>query len=366
MVIRGTVAVSVLLAGASLVGPAMAGGKRRCDDCAPMIVTPCPSATVAPEGSAPIATPTPMDTVPPESADQPITPDIPFDRFAAMESPSASIPDAGGGYLENPVIRSRIRVRSDFAYDANRPDRAEYFYPKCGCFDMPPGTAPDAKGPPLPETNINSYQEYWLYMEYALNNSFSLFVEPGIRGINPEVNANETGFGDMRAGARVSLYQSCNTHFTFQFRTYIPTGDGRKGLGTDHMSLEPGLLYYSRVGERLSLQAQLLDWIPIDGSHFQGNVLDYGVGVGYDIYRSCDRYVTPLVEVVGWTVLDGEQTNLAFPNGIQSAAGDTIVNVKLGARVGNDRNSLYAGYGRAVTGEVWYEDIFRVEYRLDF
>ena len=27
---------------------------------------------------------------------------------------------------------------------------------------------------------------------------------------------------------------------------------------------------------------------------------------------------------------------------------------------------LYVGYGRALTGEVWYKDIFRVELRIPF
>jgi hypothetical protein len=29
-------------------------------------------------------------------------------------------------------------------------------------------------------------------------------------------------------------------------------------------------------------------------------------------------------------------------------------------------SSLYVGYGRALTGAVWYKDILRVEYRLMF
>ena len=27
---------------------------------------------------------------------------------------------------------------------------------------------------------------------------------------------------------------------------------------------------------------------------------------------------------------------------------------------------LYAGYGHALTGDVWYKEIFRLEYRLKF
>ena len=49
-----------------------------------------------------------------------------------------------------------------------------------------------------------------------------------------------------------------------------------------------------------------------------------------------------------------------------SASGDTIINAKLGVRAGGQRQDFYVGYGRALTGEQWYQDIVRFEYRLKF
>ena len=74
-------------------------------------------------------------------------------------------------------------------------------------------------------------------------------------------------------------------------------------------------------------------------------------------------YISPQ----GWK-LDGRNLLLL------DADGDTIVNFKIGLRLGfdhdglslGDRSSLYAGYGRALTGDVWYEDVFRFEYRVAF
>jgi hypothetical protein len=84
--------------------------------------------------------------------------------------------------------------------------------------------------------------------------------------------------------------------------------------------------------------------------------------------------VTPIAEVVGWTVLHGKE--FAPDIGVKDAAGDTIVNGKLGTRFffGDrcerggllNRSDLYLGYGRALTGTVWYKDIIRLEYRLLF
>jgi hypothetical protein len=51
----------------------------------------------------------------------------------------------------------------------------------------------------------------------------------------------------------------------------------------------------------------------------------------------------------------------------QDAGDETILNAKLGVRVKfADRSDLYVGYGRALTGTVWYKDMLRVEYRLAF
>src|SRR5205085_1898326 len=61
---------------------------------------------------------------------------------------------APGGYIDNAIPKTMFRLRFDAAYDDNRPDRAEFFYAKCGCFRVAgvPGRAP---GPPLQETSVD-------------------------------------------------------------------------------------------------------------------------------------------------------------------------------------------------------------------
>src|SRR5207248_1606921 len=47
----------------------------------------------------------------------------------------------GGGvdpnYIDAAIPANRFLLRFDAIYDYNRPDRAEFFYPKCGCFGTP-------------------------------------------------------------------------------------------------------------------------------------------------------------------------------------------------------------------------------------
>jgi hypothetical protein len=317
--------------------------------------TTTPSPTTTPSTTTP-STPgtTPSANAPSPEAQSPFST---AERFAALGTTTGVTNDTG--YIDSAIPRSHFRLRYEAAYDDNRPDRAEFFYAKCGCFG---GSAP---GPRLSETRVD-YQDITGYLEWAASDRFSAFVEAPVRFLNPEQNANTAGFADMNFGVKAALVATQETYFTFQFKTYLPTGDSRHGLGTDHVSLEPGLLFNQKLAEGLRLEGEFRPWIPIGGTDFAGNILRYGLGVSYDAYKSEKIRLVPVIEFVGWTVLNGKE--LVFPEDfVKNAAGDTIVNGKFGLRAYfGENSSIYAGYGRALTGDVWYKDIFRVEYRLEF
>jgi hypothetical protein len=281
-----------------------------------------------------------------------------------LQVASERAPGTGGeslpaeGYIDNAVPYTMFRLRYDAAYRDNRPDRAEFFYPKCGCF-------PGGRGPRLPETNVD-FQDITSYLEYAFGQRLSLFADVPVRFLNPEMNENTAGLSDVTAGFKFAIIADKGRWLTFQTRTFFPTGDGSKGLGTDHYSLEPALLTYWRLGDRWAVAGEFRDWIPIGGTDFAGNVLRYGVGLSYDVYRCGNLQVTPVGEMVGWTVLSGKEFD-ALQGIVFDAAGDTIINAKIGVRTYfGEHNSVYLGYGRALTGEVWYKDVLRLEYRLTF
>ena len=79
--------------------------------------------------------------------------------------------------------------------------------------------------------------------------------------------------------------------------------------------------------------------------------------------------ITAVSEVVGWSIFSGRYTPgdrdyLSPPE--ESAAGNTIVNIKLGVRGTIGARSVYVGWGHALTGSPFYEDLFRLEYRRMF
>jgi len=283
------------------------------------------------------------------------------------------------GYIDEAIVGSEIRFRFDADFDLRNPDRAEFFYAKCGCYrNGSPPVDPNAPGPgPSQAKNVN-LQELQLHLEYAPNRRISILVETPVRFIQftPVSSSgnlpSHAGMGDVRAGFKFAVLAGESRYLTFQFRTYFPSGDSFRGLGTDHYSVEPTLLYYQRFGERLAVSGEFGDWHPIGGSSgiplttqngFAGDILIWGLGAGYDVIKNEDYRVTPVVEFVGWSILSGLVTDTAT----KSTSGITIANVKIGARLSvGAHNSLYAGYGHELTPTSWYSNIIRFEYRFAF
>lgn len=318
-----------------------------CPNCLTPPGAPMPEAKSDP---APSPSPMPAPAPAPEPSFSPFTSAALGDSFTAMTAP---------GYLDPAAPMNVIRFRADQGYHIDRPDRAEFFYAKCGCF-------PGAPGPRLPERSAD-YQDYNLYLEIAPSARFSGFVEAGVRSLNPDVNENATGFNDLRLGFKYAILRDDDRILTFQLRTFLPTGEADRGLGTNHVSLEPSLLFWRRLNERLALHAQVGDWIPVGGEDFAGNVLNYGVGLSYAAVDTGRVRISPIVELLGWSVLDGfEFSTLNRGTGIRDAGGITVVNGKFGVRFEAARHDFYVGYGHALTNDIWYREILRFEYRLKF
>jgi hypothetical protein len=294
------------------------------------------------------------------------------------------------GYIDDAIIGSQVRIRFDDAFDDNFPDRSEFFYAKCRCYrGLPPGPVdPNAPGPGPGIPSALNFQQLYFNVEYAPVQRFSFFTEVPLRWIQPQgflttpfnfaPFGNQGGLSDVQAGFKFAMLASSSHYLTFQFRTYFPSGDASKGLGTNHFSIEPSVLYYQRVTDRMSIEAQLGDWHPIGGSAgipitgsegFAGDVFTYGIGPSYQLYRGERVRFTPVIELFGWRVLSGFETQPGGPvlgAGIETS-GTNIVNLKAGVRTSiGSRNSFYVGFGQALTHDIWYKHIIRLEYRYSF
>ncbi len=270
-----------------------------------------------------------------------------------------TVRDSSVGYIDSPSPADLARIRADYGFGLRVPNRAEFFYAQ---------GQPNGPGVPRPERNID-FQDYSLYLEKTIDPVWSVFAEGGIRYLDPQVNVNATGWSDVNLGLKYAFLSNETSLATFQVRAYAPTGETDRGLGTGHVTLEPALLGFTRLNEDLGLAAEARYWQPIDGTSFAGGVIRYGLGLRYDVWREDQFRLTPTAEAIGWSVVGGRQSQV-FPNDMAiatSAAGINVVNLKLGARLDlSEQAGLYAGYGWAVTGERWYADIVRVEFRWLF
>ena len=332
---------------------------------------------------------------------------LPQTTNAAQSKPTANPPPPPPpiegsmvGYIDNAIVGSQIRIRFEAAFHNNAPDRAEFFYAQYAGLNGP--------GPNSVVAALN-FQQLYLYGEYAPIKRFSFFTQVPVRWIQPQLtvanvnpslsppfpNVNEAGLSDVAAGFKLAAVASSNQYLTLQFQAYFPSGSASMGLGTRHYSVEPAVLYYRRLSDRMVLEAQVGDSHPIGGSTcllpcntitssktlgdgFAGDVFFYGVGPSYVLYRGKNVWITPVIELVGWRVLGGLETNCisgvlnGVPNSCANqlavpASGTSVVNLKVGARTSiGKHNSFYIGFGQAITRLVWYEHIVRAEYRHSF
>src|SRR5207244_1751204 len=96
------------------------------------------------------------------------------------------------------------------------------------------------------------------------------------------------GFGDMNAGLKFAFLASEEQVASLQVRTYVPTGMPKPSfLGTGHVTINPSILYYKKLTDRLIFEGDIQDYIPIGGSDFAGNVIRYGAGLSYRAFEGC-------------------------------------------------------------------------------
>ena len=324
----------------------------------------------------------------------------PTQSATTTSEPTPKIPGSMVGYVDDPIVSNQIRIRFDDAFEDRFPDRSEFFYAKCSCYRLLntlPGLMqsydPNAPGPGTAIPKAINFQQLYFNVEYAPVRRFSLFADVPIRWLQPQgfisvmgvglippgatAFGNQAGISDVMAGFKVAAIASEGTYVTFQFKSYFPSGDASEGLGTNHYSIEPSVLLYQKLSHRFTLEGQVGDWHPIGGSAgvpvtssegFAGDVFFYGIGPSYRLYSRNRVGITPVLELFGWHVVSGFQTNPnAPPNAANEVGGLNIVNLKIGLRIGfGFHNSIYAGFGQALTHDDWYKHIVRLEYRYTF
>lgn len=216
----------------------------------------------------------------------------------------------------------RLRFRSVRGYD--RPFRSEYFWARNA-----------VRGPLLPETGLN-FQDFVFYNETG-SDTTSVFTEIPVRLLNPEMNANTAGPGDMVIGLKSILINDPNYRISSITRTTTPVGVSRRGLGTAFLSIEQGLLAIWRIGRSTHLHGEVKFRYPIAADPvFGGEVVRTGIGVSRVLWsdvitppQPTERGLILTAEVLFTSFLDGLDTS---PTGTILDAEGTAINQHVGLR----------------------------------
>jgi hypothetical protein len=253
--------------------------------------------------------------------------------------------------------RNTTRFRWDSGVNLTQPERAEFFWAKPGALG--------GRGPMFIENRVN-YDELSLYQEIAAG-KFAFFIDTPYRSVYPDLNAHHANFGDLNLGTKSLLVDCELLQFTFQFRTYIPTGRVGNGLGTGHTSLEPSALASLKLSQDTYLQGQLAYWIPIGGDgEFEGAVWHYHLSLNHLWWKSGPYQLIGTSEFNGWSFTDGGVVDRVTGMG-RPASGETYVTLGGGLRLVICEN-FDIGFGTtfAVTDDHFADQLYRTEVRFRY
>src|SRR5262249_4114420 len=124
--------------------------------------------------------------------------------------------------------RTVTRFRYDNLINITRPDRNQFFFQQ-----IHRGKNFKFGGVTFRSDPAANLQQIYLYQE-AAGERGSLWVEMPYRQVDPLFSPLTAGFGDLSFGLKSLLLDREVLQIAFQFRTFTPTGNGSKALGTQH------------------------------------------------------------------------------------------------------------------------------------
>lgn len=261
-------------------------------------------------------------------------------------------------FLDAARPKTQMRIDIDSAWDLPLPDRAEWFWAQ-----------ENKKGPHVPGgagVRHLDYYQFSLYAEAAADRAGLVIVTPYLM-VDPSDVPGHSGFGDIQIAAKSMLLDCELMQLTFQFKTYVPSGNFLEGLGTGHASLEPSLLMNLRLDEDMYLQSQLAYWIPVGGDDIQGTVIHWHLALNKVLWKPCcDIQLVGSAEADGWDIMNGQYTGIDGKLGGADEVGN-IVNLGGGVRLFIcDKIDLGIGATFGVTHDTWAESMVRGEFRWRF
>ncbi len=243
-----------------------------------------------------------------------------------------------------------FRIRSDRGINA--PDRLEYLWGKSG------------RGP-APESRVDLIDT--IYRTELGTDKAGFISEIRMRSLDPKINPNTVGFGDMLVGGKLLVYESTCTKVSTIFLTHLNTGPERKGLGRGHVALEPGVLAMRKWTDRTYLFGEWKYHVPLGATlGFAGDIFKTGWGIA-TIWHDTDCYaMIPTLEIQTHSFLFGGRT---LPDGTEVRVdGTTAIDLYPGIRWTFNKSAagayeLGVSGGLSIADRDWFDSRMILELR---
>ena len=128
--------------------------------------------------------------------------------------------------------------------------------------------------------------------------AFSLATDIPIRLLNPDVNGNNGGIGDIQLVQKTRLMDGSRWQMTQILRTIFNSGNARKGLGTGHVSMEPGLFCRYKWSELTYMHSEACSAFPSAAIRCTPARVTWGIGLSHVWYETDTVAFIPTLEFV--------------------------------------------------------------------
>jgi hypothetical protein len=269
--------------------------------------------------------------------------------------------------------RTVTRLRYDNLEAMTRPDRNQFFLNQVML-------APN-KNQRIPSNQIFArLQQVYLYQE-AAGERGSFFVEYPYRQVNSSWEPTQAGFGDVNFGIKSLLFDCEMLQVSFQLRTFMPSGNFNKNLGTGQFALDPSILTSLKLTPTTYFQGQFGNWVPLGGPGDQklssgdkmaGGIFYWLMSVNQVLwYFRPDSPLIATLEMDGWSFENGGYTSAirsgGTPHRVPDGGGVSYFNIGPGIRQSVcNRLDFGCAITWATNTEHWAQPWFRFEARFLF
>jgi hypothetical protein len=269
--------------------------------------------------------------------------------------------------------RTVTRLRYDNLESMTRPDRNQFFLNSVN---------PTHNNARRVASNrlFARLQQFTVYQE-AAGERGSFFVEYPYRQVNSSWEPTQAGFGDVNFGIKSLLFDCEMLQVSFQLRTFMPSGNFTKNLGTGQFALDPSILTSLKLTPTTYFQGQFGNWIPLggpssiklsSGDNMAGGVFYWLMSLNQVLwYFRPDSPLIATLEMDGWSFENGGYTSAIRSGGtahrVPDGGGVSYFNIGPGFRQSVcNRLDFGCAITWATNTEHWAQPWFRFEARFLF